>query len=89
MRKNIANILAGSIGGSLGLSGLKLFFKVVGEIVAENTVGTFEINFRMYGLVIVFNSYCIPDFESIIKGSWEKVKRILKVGKEGYELCIL
>ena len=85
MRKNIAVVLAGGVGSRLGLSTPKQFFKVAGKMVVEHTVEVFETNPHIDEIAIVSNPFYISEFENlIIKNGWQKVKKILKGGKERY-----
>lgn len=86
MKKNIAVILAGGVGSRLGLSTPKQFFKVAGKMVVEHTIDAFERNSQIDEIAIVSNPFYVSEFENmVLKNGWEKIKKILKGGKERYD----
>lgn len=63
----------------------KQFLKVAGKQIIEHTIEVFEQNERIDEIAIV----CNPDFiapveQLIVNDQWQKVKKILKGGKERY-----
>lgn len=86
MTRNIAVVLAGGVGSRLGLSTPKQFFKVAGKMVIEHTVDTFNRNPHIDEIAIVSNPFYVADVENIVlRNGWQKVKKILKGGKERYD----
>lgn len=86
MTRNIAIVLAGGVGSRLGLSTPKQFFKVAGKMVIEHTIDTFERNSHIDEIAIVCNPFYVSDMENIVlRNGWQKVKKILKGGKERYD----
>lgn len=86
MIRNIAVVLAGGVGSRLGLSTPKQFFKVAGKMVIEHTVDTFNRNPHIDEIAIVSNPFYVADVENIVlRNGWQKVKKILKGGKERYD----
>jgi len=89
MIRNIAVVLAGGVGSRLGLSTPKQFFKVAGKMVIEHTLDTFNRNAHIDEIAIVSNPFYVADMENIVlRNGWQKVKKILKGGKERYDSSI-
>lgn len=89
MTRNIAVVLAGGTGRRLGLSTPKQFFKVAGKMVIEHTLDTFNRNSHIDEIAIVSNPFYVADMENIVlRNGWQKVKKILKGGKERYDSSV-
>lgn len=86
MRRNVAVILAGGTGKRFGQTKPKQFYEVAGRTVVEHTIDAFDRNEHIDEIAIVANPALIGDFEDIVgRNSWQKVKTILKGGKERYD----
>ena len=84
--KNIAIILSGGIGKRFGHNIPKQFIEIAGKPVIAHTVDVFEKNAHIDEIAIVTHEDYISEIENIVcKHNWQKVKKILKGGKERYE----
>ena len=83
MSKNIAVILAGGSGSRFGLNIPKQFAKVAGKTLIEHTLDTFQNSDLIDEICIVIKAEWIDKIEEIvIKGEYNKVKKILNGGEE-------
>lgn len=83
--KNIAVILAGGSGQRLGCGLPKQLLEVAGKKVLEHTLDVFENHVLIDEIAVVSNPDYVRDVEEIsIKGSYSKIKKILRGGKERY-----
>ncbi|MCK4441938.1 MAG: 2-C-methyl-D-erythritol 4-phosphate cytidylyltransferase, partial [Sulfurovaceae bacterium] len=81
--KNIAIILAGGTGSRFGLNVPKQFAKVAGKTLIEHTLDTFQNNNLIDEICVVIKSDWIDKIEEIIvKGEYNKVKKVLNGGEE-------
>ncbi|MBR3557883.1 MAG: bifunctional cytidylyltransferase/SDR family oxidoreductase [Bacteroidales bacterium] len=87
--QNVAVILAGGTGSRLGSATPKQFFKVAGKMVIEHTIDAFNHHHLIDEIAVVIH----PDYvnmmeEIVLRNQWQKLKKILKGGKERYQSSI-
>jgi len=83
---NIAIILAGGTGKRIGYEVPKQFLTIAGKTILEYTVDVFEKNSQIDEIAIVIHESFISDVHKIIsRNHYQKVKKILKGGKERFE----
>lgn len=83
---NVAVILAGGTGSRMESAKPKQFFKVAGKTILEHTVDAFEINKKIDEIVIVCITLYVPEVENmVLSNEWNKVKKVIRGGKERYE----
>lgn len=88
--RNIAIILAGGSGNRLGVGKPKQFVEVAGKTIIEYTIDAFERHPLIDEIAIVCKKEYISEMEAIVKtGSYRKVARILKGGKERYHSSLV
>ncbi len=82
---NIAVILAGGSGSSLGGSQPKQFLKVAGKTILEHTIDVFESCEVIDEICVVSREDYVMDVEQlVVDNQYQKVKKILMGGKERY-----
>jgi 2-C-methyl-D-erythritol 4-phosphate cytidylyltransferase len=82
---NIAIILAGGSGSSLGGSMPKQFLKIAGKTIIEHTIDVFEQSDLIDEICVVSKDEFFPEIEQIVvMNQYCKVKRILQAGKQRY-----
>jgi len=80
---NIAIILAGGAGSRMGNETPKQFLKIAGKTVIEYAIDVFEKNTLIDEIAVVVHESYITEIESlVVKNGWQKVKKILKGGRE-------
>lgn len=85
MNRNIAIILAGGSGTSIGGETPKQFMKVAGKKIIEHTIDVFENNDLIDEIAVVCKDDYLSDMEQIVvNNEYKKVSKILHGGQERY-----
>lgn len=85
-KKNIAVILAAGSGERSGFEIPKQMMKLAGKPIVEHTIAAFQGCQAIDEIIVVTSSNCIEKIEDIVASrSFNKVRKIIKGGKERYE----